>query len=135
MMNLGEMIFQIVVFPGILFMIIIGLFLEGINRILVARMQRRIGPPLLQPIYDGIKLFGKDNLINKNNNRSVFLAAPIVGLVFACMVPCFIPIFKHNFIRSTSDIIVILYLLTIPAIAMMVGAAASGSPIAAIGGT
>ena len=37
----------------------IGGLLDGFDRKISARMQRRVGPPLLQPFYDVIKLFKK----------------------------------------------------------------------------
>lgn len=40
-----------------------GAILEGIQRKLKARMQNRIGPPILQPIYDMIKLMNKETFI------------------------------------------------------------------------
>ncbi len=40
-----------------------GALLDGIQRKLKARMQRRIGPPILQPYYDMIKLFEKATFI------------------------------------------------------------------------
>ena len=38
---------------------LIGGLLDGIDRKISARMQRRVGPPLLQPFYDVIKLLKK----------------------------------------------------------------------------
>ena len=35
----------------------VGGFLAGLDRKLSARMQRRVGPPVLQPFYDVFKLF------------------------------------------------------------------------------
>lgn len=40
-----------------------GAILEGIQRKLKARMQNRIGPPILQPIYDMVKLINKETFI------------------------------------------------------------------------
>ena len=39
--------------------IVAGSFLRGLDRRLSARMQGRVGPPLLQPVYDILKLLGK----------------------------------------------------------------------------
>lgn len=41
---------------------LIGGFLAGLDRILSARMQGRVGPPVLQPFYDVIKLFSKEGV-------------------------------------------------------------------------
>lgn len=40
-----------------------GGLLYGFERIVKARMQRRVGPPLLQPFYDFLKLAGKRKII------------------------------------------------------------------------
>jgi ech hydrogenase subunit B len=42
---------------------IIGGILMGIDRKLTARMQSRMGPPIVQPFYDAIKLWGKEPFI------------------------------------------------------------------------
>ena len=42
---------------------VIGGILMGIDRRLTARMQSRMGPPLMQPFYDVIKLWGKEPFI------------------------------------------------------------------------
>ncbi|SMO53145.1 ech hydrogenase subunit B [Balnearium lithotrophicum] len=42
---------------------IVGGFVYGIERVLRARMQNRIGPPLLQPFYDFLKLMDKRPVI------------------------------------------------------------------------
>ena len=44
----------------------LGGLLAGLDRILSARMQRRVGPPLLQPFYDVLKLWDKQPIaVNK----------------------------------------------------------------------
>ena len=52
----------ILIFPGFLFCFLTGMLLCGIDRKLVARMQKRIGPPVLQPFYDFFKLLGKETM-------------------------------------------------------------------------
>lgn len=45
---------------------IIGGLLTGIDRKVTARLQNRAGPPIEQPFYDVLKLFGKeDKVVNK----------------------------------------------------------------------
>ncbi len=45
-------LFYVLIFPGLLFCILMGILLSGLDRIWVARMQRRVGPPILQSWYD-----------------------------------------------------------------------------------
>ena len=123
----------ILIFPGFLFCFLTGLLLCGIDRKLVARMQKRIGPPILQPFYDFFKLLGKETIVPAAANRTVFLIAPLVGLAAQVVLQLFIPIFQFNAFHGVADVIVILYLLLIPALSVILGAAASGSPYAGVG--
>lgn len=123
----------ILIFPGFLFCFVIGLLLCGIDRKLVARMQKRVGPPILQPFYDFFKLMGKETIIPAQANRTVFLVAPLIGLAALVIIQMFIPVFSFSAFSGMADIIVILYLLLIPALAAIMGAAATGSPYAGVG--
>ncbi|MFA9397802.1 MAG: respiratory chain complex I subunit 1 family protein [Clostridiaceae bacterium] len=125
--------FYVLVFPGFLFCFFFGLLLSGIDRKLVARMQRRIGPSILQPFYDFFKLFGKDNIIPRQASKIAFLMAPFLGLVSVVVISLFIPVFGFTFVGNTADIIVILYLITIPALALIIGGSSSSSPFASVG--
>ncbi|MCR5137094.1 MAG: NADH-quinone oxidoreductase subunit H [Oscillospiraceae bacterium] len=123
----------ILIFPGFLFCFLSGMLLCGIDRKLVARMQKRVGPPILQPFYDFFKLLGKETIVPSAANRTVFLLAPLVGLAAQVVLQLFIPIFSFSAFRGVADVIVILYLLLIPALSVILGAAASGSPYAGVG--
>ena len=124
----------VLIFPGALFVSVIGLFLAGIDRKVIAHMQKRIGPPVRQPMFDFFKLMGKETIIPYRANRTVYLAAPVIGFVSLALVMLFIPIFGFGSAFSgRADLIVILYLVTISGVALIVGGASSGSPYAGIG--
>lgn len=126
--------FHVLVFPGLLFAVVVGLLLAGIDRKVLARMQKRKGPPLIQPVYDFFKLMGKETIIPHAANRKAFLLAPILGFVSLIVTMLFIPIHGLNApFTIEGDLIIILYLLTIPAVALIIGGSASGSPFAGIG--
>lgn len=126
-------LFYILIFPGFLFTIFAGIILSGIDRKIVARMQRRVGPPLLQPLYDLLKLAGKDSIIPRGAAKKVFVVAPVIGLISVITISLFIPQFGFSFLPGVADIIVIIYLLTIPAVALILGGSSSGSPFAGVG--
>lgn len=126
-------LFHILVFPGLLFVAIIGLLLAGLDRKVLARMQKRVGPPIVQPFYDFFKLMGKETIIPDAANRTAYLTAPVLGFVSLVVMMLFIPVFGFSAFSSRADLIVILYLLTIPAVALIIGGSASGSPFAGIG--
>lgn len=123
----------VLIFPGFLFCFVVGMFLCGVDRKVVARMQKRVGPPILQPFYDFFKLCGKETIIPAAASKTTFLVAPLVGLAALVVLQLFIPINGFSAFSGMADIIVVLYLLLIPAMAIMLGGAASGSPYAGIG--
>lgn len=132
-MEIAKVLFHVLVFPGGLFAIAIALLMSGIDRKLVAKMQLRKGPPLLQPCYDFFKLLGKDTIIPKNAYAKMFLLAPIISLAAILVIPIFIPMYQNIFIKNSADIIVIIYLLTIPAVMLVIGGSSSSSTLAGIG--
>ena len=123
----------ILIFPGFLFCFLAGMLLTGIDRKLVARMQKRVGPPILQPFYDFFKLMGKETIVPAAASKSTFLMAPLVGLAALVVLQLFIPVFSFSAFSGVADVIVILYLLLIPALSVILGGAASGSPYAGVG--
>ena len=52
-------IFNVLVFPGLLFLGAYSFVLEFVDRKVYARMQSRKGPPWYQPLADMLKLIGK----------------------------------------------------------------------------
>ena len=123
----------VLIFPGFLFCFLAGMLLCGIDRKLVARMQKRVGPPILQPFYDFFKLCGKETIIPASASKTTFLMAPLVGLAALVVIQLFIPVFSFSAFSGMADVIVILYLLLIPAMSIILGGAASGSPYAGVG--
>ena len=123
----------VLIFPGFLFCFLTGLLLCGIDRKLVAKMQKRVGPPILQPFYDFFKLCGKETIVPAYANKAMFLTAPLLGLAALVVLQLFIPVFHVQLFNNVADVIVILYLLLIPAVSIILGGAASGSPYAGVG--
>ena len=133
LINVLKYLGYILIFPGFLFCFMCGLLLCGIDRKLVAKMQKRVGPPILQPFYDFFKLCGKETIIPAAANKTMFMAAPLVGLAALVVIQLFIPIYGFEAFSGMADVIVILYLLLIPAMSIILGGAASGSPYAGVG--
>lgn len=123
----------VLIFPGLLFSSVFGLWLAGVDRKMVARMQKRVGPPIMQPTYDFFKLLGKETIVPDSAAKTTFLIAPYVGLVSLIVTVLFIPIAGIQAFGGVADVVVILYLLTIPALSIIFGGSASGSPFAGVG--
>jgi formate hydrogenlyase subunit 4 len=117
-----------------IFGIIIGLFLMGFDRIVAARMQARIGPPLTQPFTDVRKLFCKETVVPENAIAWMFNFAPVVALASVITILLYLPIGGlPPVLAGQNDLILVLYLLIIPPLALVAGGFASGSPYATVG--
>jgi NADH-quinone oxidoreductase subunit H len=129
--------FYFLIFPGLLFAAVTGAFLSWFDRKITARVQFRQGPPVLQPFYDFFKLLlVKETILPKYGSPYIFLLAPIFAVFGASTAGVFIllPLFKIT-TGFRGDLIVIFYLLTIPSFSYIIGALASGNPLAAVGGS
>lgn len=121
-------------FFGFLLTAIIGLLASWIDRKVTAKVQYRVGPPLLQPLIDIVKLLGKETLIPAGSSKITFLMAPVIGLASVILVSTLLWI--NNIYPAKSflgDLIVVLYLLVIPSISIIIGGFASRNPLASLG--
>ncbi len=119
---------------GFVLTAVIGLFASWVDRKVTARVQYRVGPPILQPFIDIIKLLGKETLIPEGASRLTFLIAPLVGLASVMLVSTLLWINNMNPADTfLGDLIVVLYLLAIPSISIIMGGFASGNPLASLG--
>ncbi|MFO7935315.1 MAG: complex I subunit 1 family protein [Bacteroidales bacterium] len=128
-------LFYFLVYPGLLFVGVAGGLLSWFDRKVTAMVQFRKGPPLLQPFYDFLKLLlVKETILPARGSKITFLLAPVFGLFGALIASVFIllPLLGIQ-TGFQGDIIVIFYLLTIPPISYMIGAMASGNPMASVG--
>jgi len=111
-----------------------GMLYRGIDRKLVARMQGRVGPPLVQPFRDVQKLLMKENIVPGGAITWLFNAAPFLALVSAGSLLLFVPLFgRPALLGGYGDMILVLYLLIVPSLAFVVGGFASSSPYATVG--
>jgi ech hydrogenase subunit B len=114
--------------PDVLFILIglaagpvIGGFVSGIDRVVTARCQSRIGPPLVQPFYDVAKLFSKESMVV--NIWQVFCAYAYLAAASISVVLFFL----------RSDLLLILLIQAVGAVFLVVGAFSSTSPFSQVG--
>src|SRR5690349_1006691 len=71
----------------------------------------RVGPSVLQPYYDLLKLLGKGSVLSTATTW-VFRAGPVVGLVTAALAVLLVPLVNSTApISFTGDLILLAYLL------------------------
>jgi len=124
----------ILVFPGLLFLSISGMFLEYVDRKLYAKMQNRVGPPWFQPFADFIKLLAKENLVPGKGKKVMFRILPFFALSAIATSIMYIPVWGTKALFSfNGDIIVVLYLLSIPTLTFFLAGYSSQSLFSLIG--
>jgi NADH-quinone oxidoreductase subunit H len=127
-------ILHMCIFPGGVFALAVALFFKALDRRIAARVQRRVGPPLIQPVLDIAKLLTKETLIPRTAHRAAFIMAPVLAFTGMAVCAAFIPVpGVYSGLTNMGDLLVILYLLPIPAIALMLGAAASSNTFSSVG--
>jgi NADH-quinone oxidoreductase subunit H len=108
-------IFYLIVFPGFIFFFVFSLLCEYIDRKLTARLQSRVGPPFYQPWSDFLKLVSKEDLVPEKADRRMFTALPIVGVAAVITAFICIPLWSvKSLYPFTGDIVVVIYLLSLP---------------------
>jgi formate hydrogenlyase subunit 4 len=98
-----------------------GGLLSGLDRIVTARMQRRVGPPLLQPFYDVAKLFEKRTVV-VSHFQSFYVAC---FLLFVILATCLF--------FAGQDLLLIIFALTAGGVFLVLGAYAPNSPYSTLG--
>lgn len=129
-----KLLFQFIVFPGFMFLTAAGGLLSWFDRKITARVQFRKGPPMFQPFYDLIKLSIKETTVPVNASAGLFLIMPLIAFTSVIISGLLILLPAFNITTGfKGDIIVMIYLLTVPAVSIIIGALASGNPLSAVG--
>jgi NADH-quinone oxidoreductase subunit H len=129
-----QSLFGMFVFPGFLFLCVIGVCAEYFDRIFHARMQNRKGPPWFQPVADFIKLSAKEDIVPEEADVFMFKAMPVIAVASAVTAVLYIPLWGGQALYSfEGDLIIVLYLLTIPTMTFFLAGWYSTSLYAAIG--
>ena len=100
---------------------LVGGLVAGIDRKVTARMQGRVGPPLLQPFYDVGKLFEKENPVTTTSQNFYVLSY----LVFMAV--------SGALFFSGGDMLLVIFAFTLSHIFLVLGAYASYSPYSHVG--
>ncbi|MDI3475998.1 MAG: NADH-quinone oxidoreductase subunit [Thermococcaceae archaeon] len=114
----------------LLYATFVGFMFMGIIRIVTARIHRRVGPPIYQPILDTIKLLSKKSNITHGLIYDFGILYAVGATILAVM---FIPLGSIGVLRAYGDLILITFLLEIPMLGIMFAAMSSGNPYAGIG--
>ncbi len=134
-MNAAVILLEFLVFPGLLFTAAAGLVTSWVDRKVTARVQMRAGPPFFQPFYDIGKLLIKESCVPAGGSIGLFLLAPLIGFAGVTLASMILwRALLDPQATFVGDLIVLLYLLALPPLAVILGAFASRNPLASLGG-
>jgi NADH-quinone oxidoreductase subunit H len=127
-------LFSLLIFPGFAFLFACALAFQWIDRLVVARLQGRVGPPWYQPLADLIKLLAKEDVLPTEAHEFACAALPMVSLAAVLTAALYIPVGTHSAPSFEGDMIVVLFLLSIPSLAYFLAGWLSGSVFSVVGG-
>ncbi len=135
-MNNSLSLLYLLIFPGGLFLIAMGLVYEWADRKLVAQFQNRYGPRWFQPLADTIKLLAKEEITPAGVSAGLFFALPIVALAAALTASLNVPMFGFQPSFSfQGDLIVAMYLLSLMTLCMGLAGANTNDRFSLVGAT
>ncbi len=125
----------LLLFPGLAFQVVCGLCFEWLDRKFLALFQRRTGPPWYQPLADMIKLFSKEDLLPKGVDERAAALLPILSLSAVLTAGLYIPIAGFSPFAFEGDLIVILFLMSVPTLAYYLAGILSIGVYSLLGGS
>ncbi|MDO4518369.1 MAG: NADH-quinone oxidoreductase subunit H [Bacillota bacterium] len=99
----------------------LGGLLAGFERKLSAKMQRRVGPPILQPFYDVAKLFQKESMA-PSRYQDFYVIVFVVSIILTGVI-----------FFAGLDLLIVIFTLTIGSTFLIVAAYSANSPYTEIG--
>ena len=108
---------------------IIGVFFLGLFRKILARVHRRYGPPIIQPILDVIKLFHQKGF----SHGPVFDLGIILSLASSIVLVLFIPFGGMCALRNSGGLLVILYIMLFAPLGIALSGGEGANPNSSIG--
>ena len=127
-MHWAELALELTLMPLVAF--VAGLFMVLMMRKIAARLQRRVGPPLLQPLYDIVKLHSKHTQTSHGLLHEIGIVMAVGGYIAA---ETLLPVPGMNGIAEKGGMIVLLYLTMIPSLGMALGVGQCANPNGSIG--
>jgi len=134
-------IIQVILSP--LIALVVAVFLLGLSRKIIARIHRRYGPPIYQPVIDVLRLMTQASV----SHGALFELGVVFALAGSLAAVLFIPLGGTNApagsyplahgllcpLSSSGGLLVVIYLMLFSPLSIALGAGASANPNASIG--
>jgi NADH-quinone oxidoreductase subunit H len=135
-------LFQILIFPGVLFALLFVMFMVWYERKLLAKMQVRVGPlyaggfaGILQPVADFAKLLFKEIIVPREADRLFFVFAPTLMMALSVSMLALVPLSPTSAIANSNvAVLMMIALLSLSPLVVIVAGWASNNKYSMIGG-
>ncbi len=132
-----NLVFESLVYPGLLFTILLVIATQWYSRKIAGRIQYRRGPTytgpagFLQPLADLIKLVSKEDVINKYglSKSPVVVAALAIGALISLML---VTPLAYSPVMSPYDIVIVVYIILLSPLALPYLALSQPNPYSGI---
>jgi len=127
-METSTLILELMLMPLVAF--IVGLAMVLMMRRIAARIQRRVGPPLMQPLYDIIKLYSKQTQISHGIMHDIGIVMAVGGYIAA---ETLLPVPGMEGIAAKGGLVTLIYVLMVPMLGLALGVGQCANPNGSIG--
>ena len=127
-------LFNLLIFPGFTFLFLCALFFDWVDRRIIARFQERVGPPWFQPLADFIKLLAKEDILPTGVHPQGAALLPMLSLAAVLTAGLYVPVGGVVAASFEGDLIVVLFLLSLPALGYFLAGWISVGVYSLIGG-
>jgi NADH-quinone oxidoreductase subunit H len=127
-MDWGSLVLELLLMPLVAF--VVGMAMVLMMRRIAAKLQRRVGPPLLQPLYDIVKLHAKQTQVSHGLIHEIGIVMAIGGYVAA---ETLLPVPGMDGIAAKGGLVALLYMTMIPSLGLALGVGQCANPNGSIG--
>lgn len=129
------MLAQMLIFPGAVYLFSLGMLLAWVDRKTIAVLQGRVGPPVYQPLADFIKLLAKEDITTAGSDGRLAGLLPVVSLACTLTAGLMVPVGNHAIVSFEGDLVVALFLLSMPTLGLFLAGLIVPSVYNVLGGS
>ncbi|MGB0721251.1 MAG: respiratory chain complex I subunit 1 family protein [Gammaproteobacteria bacterium] len=122
------LLLEFVLMPLVAF--VTGVFMVLMMRRIGAKLQRRVGPPFFQPLYDIGKLYSKRTQVSHGLVHEIGIMVAVGGYV---AVELFVPVPGMPGLAEKGGLITLTYLMMVPSLGLALGVSQCANPNGSIG--